>query len=216
MMKINRVVGSLCLIMLLALGLWSDRSEAVSDKNQNTNANANTVNVRTPKSTPRTAQVRIGLKMTPYQPVTVKTKEGKSVMKSQPAGTLQHTLRARIERTNHFYFGDWHVETIPEAWSRESMKYRVKLRFFKRFGEGKDLEEMVGSTTVQGTLEGKNYLYAMNGQVSNQFKNRNGDIVLAVVVGSPSSKKDAPTKERLNTKTEPVAKNKTSTGPAPR
>lgn len=203
-------------VAILMAMLWSFAAHAVQapDKNQNGNVQNNVSAEKSGKNSPRMAQVRIGLKLTPYQPMAVKGRDGKTTLMPQALATIQHTLRARIERVNHFYFGDWHVETIPEAWSRETMKYRVKLRFYKRYGAGKDLEEMVGHTIVQGTLEGKNYLYGLKGNVNTQFKNRRGEPVLAVAIGTPVPTGKDPGKERL--KTEPVAKYKSGNTSAPK
>ncbi len=202
------------LVAILMAMLWSFAARAVQapDKNQSGNVQNNVSAERSGKSAPRMAQVRIGLKLIPYQPMAVKGKDGKTTLKPQALATIQHTLRARIERVNHFYFGDWHVETIPEAWSRETMKYRVKLRFYKRYGAGKDLEEMVGHTIVQGTLEGRNYLYELKGNVTTRFKNRRGEPVLAATIGTPVPMGKDPVKERM--KAEPVAKYKNRNSPA--
>src|SRR5690606_20341705 len=111
-------------------------------------------------------------------------------MMAKPGTTLKHHLRARIERPNHFYVGSWHIESIPEQWNKKDHTYQVKLRFFKRYGEGKHLEEYVGSSMVKGRLVGEKDLYLLQASHKETFNNRDNQPVLVVGIGPVSEKDD--------------------------
>ena len=136
-----------------------------------------------PKRASKAARVRIPIKLISYEKVLVKNTQGISREEYKKAGELKHTLRARIERTNHFYIGKWHIETIPESWNREKKTYRTRLRFYRRYGNERDLEEYVGFTVAFGVLRGDDYLYQFEGFRSASFKDRFTHPILDVEVG---------------------------------
>lgn len=129
------------------------------------------------------AQVRIGLRLTPF--VTAKTQNLKGEIKeiSRPAGDLKRTLRARVNRMNHFVVSDYHVETEPLSYVKEMNQYRVKLKFSKRLGPYGELEENIGSMEVAGKLEGSAGLYVLKGAASTEFKDPMGRPILRVMAG---------------------------------
>ena len=65
------------------------------------------------------ASVRLGLILTNFQKL-VTTKDGKQVVRHQPLKELTHTLRARLGRKNHFYIDQYHIETKPMLWRRDT------------------------------------------------------------------------------------------------
>jgi hypothetical protein len=139
--------------------------------------------VRTPETAPRAARVRILVKFTEYDKLLIKNDQGTVRTEYRAVRTRQHTLRARIERNNHFYVGDWHIETTPIAFAKETMKYSVSLHFSKKYGVGWDMEEYVGRTAVNGTLAGKDFLYDLIGANSAKFFNSQGNPLLDVEIG---------------------------------
>jgi hypothetical protein len=129
------------------------------------------------------AQVRIGLRLTPF--VTAKTQNLKGEIReiSRPAGDLKRTLRARVNRMNHFVVSDYHVESEPLSYVKETSHYRVKLKFSKRLGPYGELEESIGSMEVAGKLEGSAGVYVLKGAASSEFKDPMGRPVLRVMAG---------------------------------
>ncbi len=129
------------------------------------------------------AQVRIGLHLTPF--VTAKTQNLKGEIHeiSRPAGDLKRTLRARVNKMNHFVISDYHVESEPLAFVKETSQYRIKLKFSKRLGPYGELEESIGSMEVAGKLEGSGGVYVLKGAASSEFKDPMGRTVLRVLAG---------------------------------
>jgi len=139
--------------------------------------------VRVPASVPTMPRVRIKLKTTEYDKILLKSEQGVVRTEFRPVRNVQHTLRARIERTNHFYVGSWHIETIPLSFSKETKKYAVGLRFSKKYGVGWEMEEYVGRIEVQGTLAGADYTYDLIGSNTAKFYDMKGQPLLDVEVG---------------------------------
>jgi hypothetical protein len=129
------------------------------------------------------AQVRIGLRLTPF--VTSKTQNLKGEIReiSRPAGDMKRTLRARVNRMSHFVVNDYHVESEPLSYVKEMNQYRVKLKFSKRLGPYGELEEVIGSMEVAGKLEGSSGLYVLKGAASTEFKDPMGRPILRVMAG---------------------------------
>ena len=98
-------------------------------------------------------RVRIGLRLTPFKKVVTRARDGRSETRFIPAEPLRHTLRARLNKTNHFFVGEWHIETVPTRWVRKSRRYEVKLNIYRRYGAFGQLEETLGSVDLAGVLE---------------------------------------------------------------
>ena len=158
-------------------------------KSSGQTVNTYSVPTRVPRQAPRMARVRIHLKLIPYDKIVVRDKQGQFKEKFRPIKKLNHVLRARIERPNHFYVGDWHIETVPMKWDQNLKKLKVKLRFYKRYGEGRNLEEYLGNAILSGTLVGKDFLYVVKGRKNALFKNRKNNPVLAVEIGKAEAPK---------------------------
>ena len=139
--------------------------------------------VRDPQAAPRMARVRIRLKLTEYDKLVIKNEQGVTRIDHKAVRTVQHILRARIERTNHFYVGNWHVETIPVSFDRTTLKYTAALRFSRKYGEGWDMEEYVGRVELNGTLAGKDFVYDMIGNNTAKFFSLKGEPLLDVEIG---------------------------------
>jgi hypothetical protein len=138
-------------------------------------------------------RVRIPVKLTPYHKVLVKSRKGGELQERVVAmGTLSHHLRARIERTNHFYVKDWHIETIPQKLDMNSGKYLMQLRLYQVFGEGRDLEEYVGQLQLEGMLAKGNDILAFVGHGKANFKNKSGMNLIDIEVGAPAAPSAAP------------------------
>ena len=63
-----------------------------------------------------------------------------------------------FNKSNHFYLGDYHVQTTPLFLEPHSGRYAVKLRVYGKFGALGQVEEEIGSLDVDGVLSGKGQL----------------------------------------------------------
>ena len=131
-----------------------------------------------------TQRVRIPMTLKAWNEVETKTAEGKDA-KSRIAGRpTNHVLRARIERANDFYLGDWRVQTTPVRWLKRSNQYQVRLEVYRRYGEAGQLEESLGSVTLTGILEKQeDGLYILNGTARRMFRDKSGEPLLDIDAG---------------------------------
>ncbi len=159
------------------------------DKTQ-VNVQAETVNpktgaVRLPSNDYGPTRVRILLKLTPYETVNVRAPGGETITKQVPLQPVEHILRARLEQTNHFYFGQWHVETVPLRWQKATAQYAVQLNVYKRFAPHNEVEEKIGAIRVDGHLEEAGpKLYTLMGGSKQDIADPMGQRVLAVAAGT--------------------------------
>ena len=136
----------------------------------------------------RIARVRIPIKIRIYNKILVKKLHGKIEDFFRPSSFRSYRLRARIDKKNDFYLGGWHIESIPVKWSRAKLYWEVKLRFHKRYGKKRGLEEFVGTTYVAGLVDGKNFLYNFQGKKGLKFKNTLGQPIADILIGPPDEK----------------------------
>lgn len=152
--------------------------------------------VRIPKQAPRIARVRIPIELTSFAKFNLRDQLGRMRVQFRPVKTKKHVLRARIETPNHFYVGDWHIETVPVAWSKKEKLLTLKVRFYKRYGNHKKLEEVVGDTQVKGLLEGEDFLYDFLGKKVVKFTNPLRHPVLTASIGKGASGKEMVKKDQ--------------------
>ena len=132
------------------------------------------------------AQVRVGLRLMTF--ISAKTQNLKGDIKTitRPGDEIKRTLRARINQQNHFIVGDYHIESIPLSFIKQTGQYSLRLRIAKRLGNYGDVEESVGSVDVQGKLErisGNQGLFVLKGASAKQFNDSMGRPILKVVAG---------------------------------
>lgn len=164
--------------------------------------------VELPDAKRESPRVRIPVQLVGYERIVVTGKDGRARHQFKALSPLRHHLRARIERANHFYVGSWHIETIPVQWKRETKAYEVKMRFFKRYGEGRELEELVGTATAKGFLAGKGPHFLFAGRAEETFKDAQGQPILSIGIG-PQVEKNGNLAKQVGAKP-PVAKAKAS------
>jgi hypothetical protein len=133
-------------------------------------------------------RVKVPLKMTLFESIVVKGKEGTRRIEHKALAPVKYNFKATIDRTNHFYVSGYHVETVPLKWDHDTKFWTVEVNFFKRFGEGQELEEAVGSMTVRGSLEGARRLYVLKGQAEQVFNDKLSKPLLKVEMDSQASK----------------------------
>ncbi len=129
-------------------------------------------------------RVRVPLRMTAFETIIVKNEEGIRRHEQKALTPVKYNFKSTIDRTNHFYVSDYHVETIPVKWDNATKNWTVEVNFYKRFGEGSELEESVGSMTVTGKLDGERRLYTLQGKAQKTFNNKSGKPLLKVELDS--------------------------------
>lgn len=136
-------------------------------------------------------RVRIGVQFQRFESLLVKGEDEKAAYKSIPSQARGHTLRSRLEQTNHFYFSGLHVETVPLSWDKETMKYKVRLDFYKTYGLGGELEDKMGSVVATGELKGEGRIYNFVGHGEAIFKDTRGMKVAEVKITAPKEEKNS-------------------------
>lgn len=135
------------------------------------------------------AKIRIGLKIIPFSKISFKSKRGQKDFSFKEDKELKRTLRARMDKPNHFIVGNYHIETIPLKWIKKTQNYMVRLVFSKRYGAYGEVEEHLGDIDVEGRLQGKNGLFVLIGANSKLIRNKSGDPLLKVLAGYGPLKK---------------------------
>lgn len=150
----------------------------------------NAAPVPTPGTTPTAAlapsKVRIGLRLTPFIKVPIKSRTGQPETQFVAADPLRHTLRARLSTVNHFFVSDWHIETKPIKWIKKTNRYEIKLSFYRRYGAFGQLEDYVGAVNLAGRLEeqeGSDQVFVLIGVVRQRLRDKFGSPYLDVVAG---------------------------------
>lgn len=124
-------------------------------------------------------RVRIPLTFKSWSLVETKDRDGKSRKSRIATKPLTQVLRARIERANDFFLGDFRIKTTPIRWLKRSNQYQVKLEIFKRLNLDGSLEESLGSVTLTGVLDKQDDgLFVLNGTARRLFRDRQGEPIL--------------------------------------
>jgi hypothetical protein len=140
-------------------------------------------------------RVRIGLRLTPFNKVMTREKDGKVSSRFVPSEPLRHTLRARLNQPNHFFVGEWHIESKPLKWVQKSRRYEVRLSIYRRYGAFGQLEENVGYVDLAGVLdEQENNVHVLIGVARARLRDKFQNPLLDVVAGfAPGTTKQGPT-----------------------
>ena len=138
------------------------------------------------------AQVRIPITIVPFEKVEVRRTNSKVESKSVPMEPIHKTLRARIDRANQFYLDGYRVETTPLKWSRAEMMYKVKLEFFKLYGENNELDEKIGQIIMDGQLIGKDKLFVLHGAAKITIQDKESEKSAEIIAGYSGEKPSAP------------------------
>ena len=130
------------------------------------------------------ARVRIPLRLIRFETVVLQNLDGIKRMEQKALAPLSYNLKATVNRSNHFYIADWHIESVPMKWEREARQWMVELKFYKRYGPEQELEEYIGILPLNGRLVGEDKLFTLDAQAHQQFNNKRGHPVLMVEVGA--------------------------------
>jgi hypothetical protein len=133
---------------------------------------------------PTSQRVRIPLSFKTWSLVETKDADGRSRKSRIASKPMAQVLRARIERANDFYLGDFRIKTTPVRWLKRSNQYQVKLEMFKRLNLDGTMEETLGSVTLTGVLEQQDDgLFILNGTARRLFRDRSGEPILDLDAG---------------------------------
>jgi len=108
-----------------------------------------------------------------------------------------------LDKTNHFFFDEFHIETTPLSWAKQSRQYKVRITVHKRYGAYGKIEEKIGRVDLSGSLVGSNGLYVLKGAARAKFTNKQGAPIVDLIVGFPAAKK----KKRQQIGSRPVGGN---------
>lgn len=135
-------------------------------------------------------RVRIPVTMQAWNSVQARASDGRSKESKIATKPLNHVLRARIERPNDFYLGDWRIQSTPIRWLKNTNQYQVRLEIYRRFGEAGQVEESLGTMNVTGVLSKQaDGLYVLEGSSRRRFTDRNGQPLLDMEAGTPLTEK---------------------------
>ncbi len=137
------------------------------------------------KSQVRPARVRIGVELTPYRRMLVKKVDGQTEASYVAMESMRHTLRARLDQSNHFYVGDYHITTEPLSWNAKTQQYKTRINIAQRYGAAGNLEESVGTMTVEGQLQGSARIYDLQAKAQQRFRAKSGQNQLDVQIMTP-------------------------------
>lgn len=135
------------------------------------------------------ARVRIPLRLTHFEAITVAAREGGKRMEYKPLAPMTYHLRATVNRSNHFYLSDWHIESVPMKWQKASKQWEVELKFYKRYGQEQELEEFIGNLPLKGRLMGGEMLFTFDTQAKHTFMSKRSTPVLTVEAGTTALEK---------------------------
>ena len=172
----RRILSILGLTALTALCMWPKAAAVVTTSPTNPE----------PLRENHTRWVKIGLTLTPYvKNPKRKTGGGKEAAgaKAKRGKTERYTLRAKLNKSNHFYLGDYHVQTTPLFLEKRSGRYGVKVRIYGKFGAMGQVEEEIGSLDVDGLLQGKGPIYVLKGAARRKFHDKLGKPLLLMTAG---------------------------------
>lgn len=172
-----------CVAVMYSMFLYSHISLASNTENLETFKKVDSKFLRNPKAIQKTARIRIGVKLNPFEKIVVRNKSGKRKISFKKAVVLKNYLRARFDKVNHFYMDEWHVQTRPVAWDKDTKKLSMELSFYKRYGDDRSLEDYVGQVKVDGVAQGSNYIYNFETHKKMVFRNKHGHPILDVEVG---------------------------------
>lgn len=136
---------------------------------------------------PVPARVRLPLRLVTFQTVVATDREGKRQPAFIPRAGVFRTIRARIDKPNHFFVGEhgeWHVETVPVRFAKADKRLTARLNISKQVDRTGTVEEFLGSLEVTGMLvQEEAGVYNLVTSGKQQFRDQMGNPVLDLSVG---------------------------------
>lgn len=120
-------------------------------------------------------RVRIPLTLQSWTTVSTKGRDGSNLDSRIAQKPVSHVLRARLEKPNDFYVGDWRIQTTPIRWLKNTGQYQVRLELYRRYGESGQIEESVGTMNLTGILQKQaDGLFLLQGNAKRRFTDSMG------------------------------------------
>jgi hypothetical protein len=143
------------------------------------------INQRPETDADKGPQVRIAIKFTKLKP---NGTDKRGQIKFAAGDIKRHVLRARLNKINHFYLDNYHVETKPISLVKASNQVRMRLTISRTHANEKKMEELLGSIEVAGKLHktGEN-LYMLRGEAGKRLLHPSGQPMVDVVAGFRAS-----------------------------
>lgn len=146
-------------------------------------------------------RVRIPIVLQAWTTVSTKSRDGTNRESRIPQKPISHILRARIEKPNDFFVGDWRIQTTPIRWLKNTNQYQVRLEVYRRYGEAGQIEESLGTMNLTGILQKQaDGLFLVQGSAKKRFNDHNGQPIASLEAGTDNdSATPAPALSRLVT-----------------
>lgn len=183
MFKLKR--STTCLL-LGWIGYWGFGGQAWSQEDPRILTSG--AEVRQVKAQANVARMRLGVTITPYKKYMVKNRMGKIEGIFKTLTPLRQNLRARVDRNNHFYVDEWHIETKPIAWKKATREIKVQFKFYRQYGKDRHLEQYVGTAVAAGKLVGQDFIYDFTGKQSVKLSNVLAEPIIDVLITNPTSR----------------------------
>ena len=135
-------------------------------------------------------RVRIPLNIIPYKKVVLQNQFGQNTTKYVRNTLITQTLRSRVDRPNHFYIQDFHIETHPQKFNNVTKQYDVRIIINKMYGANNQLEEQLGFLDLSGQLQGNGDIYNLAATATKKFKDKSGNPIVEFKIDWPKEMKE--------------------------
>ena len=175
--SIYQFTQALCLLMILVQSGSVQASGSHGSVQQS---------ARPAKST-KPDRIRFSLELAQIDSIPVRRADGSKDRQNMVTNKMKHTLRARLDRVNHFYVGSYHVATEPLTKVDPAKPFQMRIRVAKQVGTSPEVEEMIGQFIASGSVERDGEAYAFKSRSVQQFRSDMAKQRLLVTVNAPRS-----------------------------
>jgi hypothetical protein len=131
-----------------------------------------------------TNRIRIPIVLKSWQEVSAVDSSGRETTSRIVGQPVSQILRARIERSNEFYVGNFRIKTVPMRWLRNSQQYQIRLEVFQTAGSSSQIEASLGSVILTGNAKKQtDGLYLLTGTARRLFRSKAGEPILDFTAG---------------------------------
>ena len=168
---------ALCLLMILALSGSAQATGSDMSFHRSKSSNASTEPDR----------IRFSLELAQIESIPVRRADGTKNRQDLVTNKMKHTLRARLDRVNHFYVGAYHVATEPLTKVDPEKPFQLRIRIAKQIGTSPGVEETIGHFIASGSVHRDGEAYAFKSRTMQQFRSDMAKQRLLVTVNAPRS-----------------------------
>lgn len=137
------------------------------------------------KNSKLAAKLRLPINLVPYKKVVLQDQYGKNNTHFVPHVSMVNTLRARLDRTNHFYLDQYHITTTPQSWNKENGEFSMTVTIHRTFGANQQIEEQMGNIKLNGQLVGGPDVYRFIANAKQTYYSKKREPLLDVQIGWP-------------------------------